>query len=152
MTSITPCLKPFIAGLNTGYGAFDTDLVTTQAYGTYALNGYATKSKRTKPSSSRPRKSVFNSGKGPNSLLGDGRGEEPATADPRVASPNTGHRGRQSPSAASRLAGRDEELGEGKTTTHTEVVAPDGNSIGSNDSRQMIIRKDISWAVEYSAP
>lgn len=37
-----------------------------------------------------------------------------------------------------------------KASNHSEAVAQDGNSIGSNDSRQMIIRKDISWAVEYS--
>ena len=39
-----------------------------------------------------------------------------------------------------------------KASNHSEAVAQDGNSIGSNDSQQMIIRKDISWAVEYSDP
>lgn len=43
--------------------------------------------------------------------------------------------------------------GEGKPPTYTtSAVAQDGNSIGSDDSRQMIIRKDVTWAVEYSDP
>lgn len=152
ITSITPCLKPFVAGLNTGYGAFDTERVGSRAYGTYGLHGYAPKSSRTKRSSNLLSKSMSSSAKEPNNLPIGGIRNEQAITDNTVVSLNTAHHGRQSPSAASRLAGQGEEPGEGKATKHTEAVAQDGNSIGSNDSRQMIIRKDVTWAVEYSAP
>ncbi|KAI4241160.1 MAG: hypothetical protein L6R40_004696 [Gallowayella cf. fulva] len=40
MISTMPCLKPFVAGLNTGYGAFDTEHIATRVYGsTYGSNG-----------------------------------------------------------------------------------------------------------------
>lgn len=50
------------------------------------------------------------------------------------------------------VVGQDEQRRQGKGMNYTEAVAQDGNSIESNDSRQMIIRKDVTWAVEYSAP
>ena len=44
------------------------------------------------------------------------------------------------------LAGQNEGA-----TTQTWAVAQDGNSIESNDSQQMIIRKDVAWTVDYSS-
>lgn len=162
MTTMIPCLKPFVTGLNTGYGAFDTAHVTTQAYGVYGSNRYAPETKRTKRSSNLPSESEFTSAKGSKSLSGVSIGKRRATVDGEVGSPTTGRHGHQSQSTMivtdmelglnPEVASSDEERCEGKAIDHTEVVAHDGNSIGSNDSRQMIIRKDVAWAVEYSAP
>jgi hypothetical protein len=58
ITSITPCLKPFVAGLNTGYDAFDPEHVATQTFDSYGFNGYASKKKRTQRSSQLPSKSA----------------------------------------------------------------------------------------------
>lgn len=161
MTTMIPCLKPLVAGLNTGYGAFDAAHVTTQAYGFYDSNGYAPETKRTKRSSNLPSKSAI-SAKGPKSLSGVDIGERRATVGGEVRSPATGRHGHQTQSTAivvdmesglnPEVANPDEERCEGKAIDQTEVVAHDGNSIGSNDSRQMIIRKDVAWTVEYSAP
>ena len=35
--------------------------------------------------------------------------------------------------------------------TATQVVAQDSNSVGTNDSRQMIIKRDTSWTVDYES-
>lgn len=157
-----PCLKPFVAGLDTGYGAFDTAHVTTQAYGFYRSNGDAPETKRTKHTSNPPSKSPIPSAKGPKSLSGFSIGKRRATVSGEVGSPTTGRHGHQSQSTPivvdlelglnPEVASPVKERCEGKAIGHTEVVAHDGNSVGSNDSRQMIIRKDVAWAVEYSAP
>ena len=152
MVTTIPCLKPFVAGLNTGYGAFDTEHVATRAYGSsYGSNGYGPrKNHRTKRSSNLPSHSAFDLHSGLDTFNGDDIRRKRATAEEGVVSP-TGNKNMEI-SRDPRVTGRDEELGEGKATNHATAVAQDGNSIGSNDSRQMIIRKDVAWAVEYSAP
>lgn len=150
ITSITPCLKPFVAGLNTGYGAFDTEHVATQTYGIYGSNGYASKKKRTPRSSQPPGKSVASLTDGLKSLSGGINARKRMTVDGRSG---------QVPTVAKslklgldpKMAGPDEERREGRATNQASVAAQDGNSIGSNDSQQMIIRKDIAWKVEYSS-
>jgi hypothetical protein len=162
MTSMIPCLKPFVAGLHTGYGAFDMEQVATQVQNSYGSNHHARKSRRTDHSSSFPSKSAFNSTTGPSSLVGDGVGKKRATLNGGLESPTTGHHGRPSQAIPvtrdmglgldPRVAGKDNGRGEGEVMNHTSAVAQDGNSIGSNDSQQMIIRKDVEWAVVYSDP
>ncbi|KAL8815166.1 MAG: hypothetical protein Q9223_005676 [Gallowayella weberi] len=183
-----PCLKPFVAGLNTGYGAFDTEHVATTAYGSaYGSNrdhnsGIYSQQRR-KNSSRTKRSSKLASGKsrgsnshfdkGPNSIVGGamlGEGYKPQrpTANDQskigVATSSRQHHVRQQPSQFDVVHGLDPRVnasqleegggGEGKSGTYTSsAVAQDGNnSIGSDDSRQMIIRKDVTWAVEYSDP
>lgn len=161
MVSTIPCLKPFVAGLNTGYGAFDTEHVATRAYGSYG--GYAPGQRRIKRSSNLPSKSAFDLDEEPGNFKGDGIWKKRATVDGGVRSQTLGHYVRPSQVAIaarntdlslnSRAAGHHGEPGEGKVTNIISAVALDGNnSIGSNDSQQMIIRKDVAWAVEYSAP
>lgn len=54
------------------------------------------------------------------------------------------------PDVYSGMAGQDEERGAGKAMTQAWPLAQDGNSIESNDSQRMIIRKDVAWRVDYS--
>ncbi|KAL8828531.1 MAG: hypothetical protein Q9170_006561 [Blastenia crenularia] len=151
MVTTVPCLKPFVAGLNTGYGAFDTEHVATRAYGSYGSNGYAPRRKRTKHSSHMPSQSAIDL----DPELDD-RGYKRGRQQPQITFDNGAALARPEQVANSmgnvRVGGQDGEKGEGKATNHAQVVAQDGNSIGSNDSRQMIIRKDVAWAVEYSRP
>ena len=154
MTSIIPCLKAFVAGLNTGYGAFDKEHVATKAYGSFASHAYAPRTRHSTYSSHLPSKSGSYFGKEPNSLSSNGIKTQRATAVSRTEPKATGHQ--EDPSQAS-LVSKATRLGldrrvtnEGKGMDHTVVVAQDGNSIGSNDSRQMIIRKEVAWAVEFS--
>ncbi|KAL9594592.1 MAG: hypothetical protein Q9219_006952 [cf. Caloplaca sp. 3 TL-2023] len=151
MVSTIPCLKPFVAGLNTGYGAFDTEHVATRAYGSYGSNGYAQRQRSTKQSNNRHSKSVFDSKKGSSGFHGKGVSKGRTTVD------DSGHHGppREAATAVRELenrspAGQVEERDGGKVVTQISSPTPDGNSIGSNESRQMIIRKDVAWAVEYS--
>ena len=167
-----------MAGLNTAYGAFDTEHVTSRAYGSHISNAAhaaaaksrRTNSRRTKRSSNLPSKSALSSAKGRLSVLGDVAGEREKEKEKQaraaekvvaVVPPAAQHHGRQSPSTGTimdtelglnpEVAAQNDDSGQvGKARNHTEAVAQDGNSIGSNDSQQMIIRKDISWAVEYS--
>lgn len=39
------CLKPFVTGFDTGYGAFDTEHVATETYGSCGFNEYKSKKK-----------------------------------------------------------------------------------------------------------
>ncbi|KAL8754755.1 MAG: hypothetical protein Q9199_004126 [Rusavskia elegans] len=186
MLSTMPCLKPFVASLNTGYGAFDTEHVATRVYGdTYASSGNnntGNYSRKRKHHNSRSKwGSKITSGKSiPNSNI-DSRTDsivvrkaaghiskpQRATIDDESEIGNgttSMHNHRRQPSPfdatlglAPRVDASQEERrgGEAKamTQTHTSsAVAQDGNSIGSDDSRQMIIRKDVTWAVEYSDP
>ncbi|KAI4168703.1 MAG: hypothetical protein LQ343_006207 [Gyalolechia ehrenbergii] len=159
MVSTIPCLKPFVAGLNTGYGAFDMEHVATQAYASYGSNGYAPRPRRTKHSNTSGSKSADDLDKEMSGVSGDRSRTKRATAN--FGTSTSGHQGRSTPvTRAARnadlnldpRAGQGREHSKGKAMTHTRAVAQDGNSIGSNDSRQMIIRKDVAWAVEYSQP
>ncbi|KAL8799540.1 MAG: hypothetical protein Q9182_005815 [Xanthomendoza sp. 2 TL-2023] len=188
MVSTMPCLKPFVAGLNTGYGAFDTEHVATTAYGSsYGSNGNHNSGnysqQRRKNSSRIKRGSKLASGKsrgdnshfdkGPSSIVGGAlsgdvfKPKRPPTHDQSgigIATSSRQHHVRQQPSQFDVVNGLDPRVnasqledrggGEGKAGTYTSsAVAQDGNnSIGSDDSRQMIIRKDVTWAVEYSDP
>ena len=51
------------------------------------------------------------------------------------------------------IAGIDGQImgGEHHGTTTINGGRMDANSIGSNDSRQMIIRKDVEWTVEHGS-
>ncbi len=124
MTSMIPCLKPFVAGLHTGYGAFDMKQVATQV----------------NLSSNVPTNIALNSTTGPSSLVGGGG----ATLDGGLESPTTGHHGRPSQAIpVTRGIGLGlypRVAGEGEASE----VAQDGNSIGSNDSQQMIIHKVVN--------
>ncbi len=161
MTSIIPCLKPFVAGLNTGYGAFDTEHVSTNVYGRYGSDGYAPRNIHTKHSSRLRSKPASFLATKKNFPVGDGIGKKQATLNSEAGSPTLGHYGRPSTIAPApkemgtdlnpRRAGPDKERGEGKTMTQTWPPAQDGNSIESNDSQRMIIRKDITWRVDYSS-
>ena len=154
MTSIIPCLKAFVAGLNTGYGAFDTEHVASKAYGSFASHAYGPRTRHSKYSSHLPSKSGSYFGKEPLNLGSNGIETQRATVIGRTEPNTKGHQG--GPSQAS-LVSKTTRLGldrrvadEGRAMDHTVVVAQDGNSIGSNDSRQMIIRKEVAWAVEFS--
>lgn len=78
-----------------------------------------------------------------------------------AGSPTTRHYGRPSTITSTpkemgsdlnpSMADQDEERGEGKAMTQTWPLAQDGNSIESNDSQRMIIRKDITWRVDYNS-
>ncbi|KAI4106122.1 MAG: hypothetical protein LQ339_003119 [Xanthoria mediterranea] len=184
MLSTMPCLKPFVASLNTGYGAFDTEHVASRVYAdTYGSSGIhnsgthpqhrrrqnsrSTWGSKIASGKSKPTSNVDNR---PNSIVGKAAGhparpQGPAVDDgPEIGHATTsphGHRRQRSQldvalGLAPRVdAGQDgRRVGEGRPTpTHTSsAVAQDGNSIGSDDSRQMIIRKDVTWAVEYSDP
>ncbi|KAL8845906.1 MAG: hypothetical protein Q9221_008963 [Calogaya cf. arnoldii] len=181
MLSTMPCLKPFVASLNTGYGAFDTEHVASRVYGsTYGSSGNHNggsypQQRRTNKSRSK-RGSKIASGisvpdskadHGPDSTIGRAilRPERPRIDDGSEIGVETTpmHHHRRQPSpfdaalglAPEANAGRDKNRGGEGQPTHTHsasAVAQDGNSIGSDDSRQMIIRKDVSWAVEYSDP
>ena len=154
MTSIIPCLKPFVAGLNTEYGAFDTEHVSTQLYGGYGSDEYAQGNVRTKHSPSLPSKIASYLAKGPDNLNGDGIVKRQATVNRGAWTPSLGHHGRPNKVMARlrekesdlnpSLAGQNEGCREWKATTQTWAVAQDGNSIKSNDSQQMIIRKDVA--------
>ncbi|KAL8652995.1 MAG: hypothetical protein Q9226_004031 [Calogaya cf. arnoldii] len=180
MISTMPCLKPFVASLNTGYGAFDTEHVASVYGSTYGSSGNHNPGsyppqKRAINSRSRSKwgnkiasgKSVPNSDHGRDSTIGR------AVLMPQQAAINDGseigvattpmHNHHRQPSlfdaalglAPEGNAGRDKNRGGEGQATHTHsasAVAQDGNSIGSDDSRQMIIRKDVTWAVEYSDP
>jgi len=87
ITSITPCLKPFVAGLNTGYGAYDTEHVATQTFGSYGFNGYASK-KPTQRSSQIPSKSAGSFANGLRSLGGGVNGKR-STVDGRSGQAST---------------------------------------------------------------
>ncbi|KAL8940349.1 MAG: hypothetical protein Q9216_002861 [Gyalolechia sp. 2 TL-2023] len=159
MVSTIPCLKPFVAGLNTGYGAFDTEHVATQAYASYGSNGLVSRPRRTKHSSTLGSKSAYDLDRGLSGVDRDRHRKKRAAAD--AGTDISGHQGRSTPASTaknaelnldSRVAGHDGDPGKGTAVTHATAVAQDGNSIGSNDSRQMIIRKDVAWAVEYSKP
>ncbi|KAL8886437.1 MAG: hypothetical protein Q9215_005861 [Flavoplaca cf. flavocitrina] len=185
IVSTTPCLKPFVASLNTGYGAFDSEHVATRVYGdTYGSSGNhhnGSYPRQAKITQSRGRwGSKLASGKSiPKSNVDDrsrsivGRvaghiskapkaaaSDEPGAGNATILAPNHQRQPNQFDAAMSLAPGVDasrQELrgGEGQAVTHTHsasAVAQDGNSIGSNDSRQMIIRKDMTWAVEYSDP
>lgn len=156
MVSTIPCLKPFVAGLNTGYGAFDTEHVATQAYASYGSNGYASRQRRGRGSNILSSKSGTGFDEESSGFGGDRNRKKRAMANEGAGTNTSGHHGRTSPAVANdldaRLAGQEEEHGKGKATTHAMAVAQDGNSIGSNDSQQMIIRKDVAWKVEYSTP
>jgi len=100
MTSMIPCLKPFVAGLDTGYGSFDTERVTTQVQNSYSSNHYARKSRLPNLSSNIPINFAFNSTTGPGRL--------------------------------------------------SQAISVTRGMELSNDSQQLIIRKDSSWEVVYS--
>lgn len=144
-----------MAGLNTGYGAFDTEHVATQ-YASYGSQGYATRQQRARGSNILVSKSGHGFDEESTGFGGDRNRKKRATADGGLGTNTSGHHGRSSPAMGNnmdaRLAGNEEEHGKGKATTHAMAVAQDGNSIGSNDSQQMIIRKDVAWKVEYSTP
>ncbi|KAL8770789.1 MAG: hypothetical protein Q9209_003656 [Squamulea sp. 1 TL-2023] len=182
-----PCLKLFVAGLNTGYGAFDVEYVASRAYGTsYGSNGnhnsgHYPQQKRTGSSrmnwgsritsvkskgadsnlDQRPKSTVSGA------VLRDGAKPQRPTADDHTGVGNVStlrhHPQRQQFSHFDAAVGLDPRVGAGQEepgegpgkgmTSTTSVVARDGkNSIGSDDSQQMIIRKDVTWAVEYSGP
>lgn len=145
MTSMIPCLKPFVAGLHTGYGAFDMEQVGTQVPKSYGSN-HAQKRRRTRYLSNFPSKFASNSTTGP-SLVGGG-GKKRATLDGGLESPTSGHHWR--PVAGDMGLGLDPRVAGGSGEGEASGVAQDGNSIGSNDSKQMIIRKVIDWKVVYS--
>ncbi|KAI4270029.1 MAG: hypothetical protein LQ337_006933 [Flavoplaca oasis] len=179
-----PCLKPFVASLNTGYGAFDTEHVATRVYGdTYGSSGkhhdgsYPRQAKITQSrgrwgSKIASRKSIpkSNVDEGSRSIAGRVAGhisnppkaafDEPGTGNATISVHNHHRQPNQFDAAMSLAPGVNanrQELrgGEGQAITNTHsasAVAQDGNSIGSDDSRQMIIRKDMTWAVEYSDP
>lgn len=88
ITSITPCLKPFVAGLNTGYGAYDTEHVATQTFGSYGFNGYASK-KPTQRSSQISSKSAGSFANGLRSLGGGVNGRKRSTVDGRSGQAST---------------------------------------------------------------
>ncbi|KAI4273150.1 MAG: hypothetical protein L6R38_006414 [Xanthoria sp. 2 TBL-2021] len=186
MLSTIPCLKPFVASLNTSYGAFDTEHVATSVYGaTYGSSGNNNSGSYPRQRRHRNSRSKWGSkiasGKStpntnvdnrPNSIVvGKAAGHISKPQRPKIddesgigtATTSMHHHRRQlSPfDAALGLAprvdaGQEERRGgEAKAMTHTHTrlaLAQDGNSVGSDDSRQMIIRKDVTWAVEYSDP
>lgn len=180
-----PCFKPFIAGLNTGYGAFDTEHVASRVYGSsYGSNGNHNNGnypRQRRSNNSRIKwgsekasgksKSELNFDKGPNSIVGGAEGEgsrlqRRTDVDDRSGIGNATtsiHNHHGQPSQTDKGVGLDPRVntvqeeervgGEGKAITHmSSAVAQDGNSMRSDDSRQMIIRKDVTWAVEYSDP
>ncbi|KAL9000492.1 MAG: hypothetical protein Q9169_000785 [Polycauliona sp. 2 TL-2023] len=183
MVSTMPCLKPFVASLNTGYGAFDGDHIATH-YGTYGSNsnrdngGYP--KQRRKNNLHNKWTSKIASGMSANKSNVDDRPKSIAdrvaghisrpqrlAADDEsgigiaTAPTHNHHRQPNQFDAVTSLAPQVDagqgvtRGGEGRAMTHTHsasAVAQDGNSIGSDDSRQMIIRKDMTWAVEYSDP
>ncbi|KAL8780440.1 MAG: hypothetical protein Q9213_006473 [Squamulea squamosa] len=182
-----PCLKLFVAGLSTGYGAFDVEHVATRAYGTtfgsnvnhnsgqrpqHQRTGSSRNTWGSKLASVRSKGANSNLGTRPRSIvsseiLKEGLRLQRPTMDEHSGVGNASslrlpHQ-RQQSSHFDAAAGLDprvgavqEERGEipGQAmTSMTSVVARDGkNSIGSDDSQQMIIRKDVTWAVEYSGP
>ncbi|KAL9630035.1 MAG: hypothetical protein Q9204_004936 [Flavoplaca sp. TL-2023a] len=184
IVSTTPCLKPFVASLNTGYGAFDTEHVASRVYGdTYGSSGnhhngsYPRQARITQPrgrwgSKIASGKSIPKSNDDRSrSIAGRVAGhiskapkaaafDEPGTGNATISAHNHQRQPNQFDAAMTQAPGVDasrQELrgGEGQAITNTHsasAVAQDGNSIGSNDSRQMIIRKDMTWAVEYSDP
>ncbi len=161
MTSIIPCLKPFVAGLNTGYGAFDTEHVTTNVGGRYGSDDYAPRNPHTKHSSRLASKPASFLATRRNSHVGDGIGKKRATMQKGNSFQTSVHQGPSNMVAPApkemdselnpSMTGQDGERGEGKAMTQTWPLAQDGNSIESNDSQRMIIRKDVAWAVEYSS-
>jgi hypothetical protein len=147
ITSITPCLKPFVAGLNTGYGAFDTEHVAEQTFGSYGFNGYASKKKPIQRSSQIPSKSAGSFANGLRSLGGGVNGRKRSTVDGRSGQASTVAKNMKL-ILDPKTAGQSEERAGGIATTQAPAATQDGNSIGSNDSQQMIIRKDVAWKVE----
>ncbi|KAL8669935.1 MAG: hypothetical protein Q9168_005500 [Polycauliona sp. 1 TL-2023] len=182
MVSTMPCLKPFVASLNTGYGAFDSEHIATHYGGTYGSQSNHNDGSYPK----QKRKNSFHSNW--TSKVTGGKSTSKSNVDSRrksIAGIVAGHLSRPQRSAADDEsgtgtatttmqnhhgqqrqsdtegglappinAGQEERRGgEGRAMTHTHsasAVAQDGNSIGSDDSRRMIIRKDMTWAVEYS--
>ncbi len=104
-----------MVGLNTGYGAFDTEYVAT----------------------------------GPGSLDFGVNGRKRSTVDGLSGKASTVANMKRSLNP--KTAGRIEERAEVIATNEESATAQDSNSIGSNESQQRIIRKDVEWRVEYSS-
>ncbi|KAL8727909.1 MAG: hypothetical protein Q9181_005537 [Wetmoreana brouardii] len=173
MVSTMPCFKSLVAGLNTGYGAFDTQHVATHIYASsYASNvnhdnGNHPQQRKNKHSrinwgnTMASRKSTLHSkvDNGPNSSVSGAAGhvfgpQRPTVDDESgIGNASTSrHIHHVQPSQMNAGVGLDLRVNAGQEGYTTSAVAQDTNSIGSNDSRQMIIRKDVTWAVEYSDP
>ena len=149
MTTTIPCLKPFVAGLNTGYGAFDIEHVAQQTYS--FSSGSAEYSSRNKS------KKYLNTSRLSNANVVNGYLGGSGTTG--VASTKLSFQARAAYQAATSIMGiqnvdPNNEANPGMANYQTQVIATqDGkNSIGSNDSKQMIIRKDMDFNIQYSTP
>ena len=117
MITTIPCLRPFIAGLNTSHGAFDTNHVaqTTHGYSSES-NGY----------SSGKKKHTW-------SRLAEGA--------PFGAPPNPSNMMSSGKLGAAAVPGN-----------QAHVSVKDGNSIDTDDSQAMVIRKDVGFEIKYNTP
>lgn len=141
-----PCIKPFVAGLDTGYGAFDTEHVATQTFGSHGFNEYASKKKQLPQRSSQIlSKSAGSFVNGLRSLGDDVNNRKRSTVDGRSGQASKNIKLGLDPRTAGRSEGRAGQI----ATNQASAAAQDGNSIRSNESQQMFIRKDVAWKVEY---
>ena len=117
MITTIPCLRPFIAGLNTGHGAFDTNHIAQTTHG-YSSESDGYRSGKNKHTWSR--------------LAEGGPSGAPRTPSIAMSSGKLG---------AVALP-----------SNQAHVSVKDGNSIDTDDSQAMVIRKDVGFEVKYNTP
>jgi hypothetical protein len=126
VSATIPCLNPFMRALSTNYGAMDRDTVMlgSQLQDTRKDSNYGLRSMESAKTQAAKRGSILNA-----SARRDTSAPEsppPAGIDSRI------YRGDQASSIARAFSER-----------HL-----DSESVGSNDSTKMIIKKEVQWVVE----
>jgi len=126
LAATIPCFRPFMMAVSTDYGATEPRPATSsKGYGSYGSGNH------------RGRESSYGL-----SAMRSGNGTRTNSMNPGVFSMS--RRGIPRMDAANGFG----HGGNNKSTVIHEVTNHDSNSIGSNDSRKMIIKKEVDFRVE----
>lgn len=143
-----PTLRRFVSGLATYYGALDQNKATDGSGhelcsdNEFAMSPLSSAVKsadlnRRRPPLSENSNSIRRSSFTP----AEQNGSDGVLVEPRHNWPIVSNGNSQNLSIPTNFTGN-----EGITATH--VMAQDSNSVDSNDSQQMIIKKDVTWTIE----